>query len=169
MDEWVSRAEMMERIQVGRLELDALLEAMSDHQLREPCCENGWSAKDVVAHITSWEQRLLGWMAAAARGEPVEVPAPGYTWDDMDLLNEQSYLEYREQSLESVLAGYRASLGLVFAALERLTDEDLNAPYLGESFGPLWRWFAENTYLHYADHAGQVRAWIEATGSHGQP
>ena len=162
---WITKAELMERIQASRLELDGLLGQLSEYQMIEPVFADGWSAKDVVAHITAWEQRLLSWLAMAGRGETPQIPAPGYTWDDMDLLNEQTYYEYRHYSLEAVMASYRASLGLMFAALERLTDDDLNAAYFGPAgTAALWKYFAGCTYEHYVEHGEAIRAWLEETG-----
>ncbi len=163
-DGWITKAELMDRIQASRLALDRLLGQLSEYQMTEPVFAGGWSAKDVVAHITAWEQRLLGWLATAGRGEAPQIPAPGYTWDDMDQLNEQAYHEYRPYSLESVMASYRASLGLMFAVLEQLTDDDLNAAYFGPGTVALWKYFAGCTYEHYAEHGEAIRAWLEETG-----
>jgi hypothetical protein len=36
---------------------------------------------------------MVQWVGETLRGEVPETPAPGMTWDDLDRLNEQTYLE----------------------------------------------------------------------------
>jgi hypothetical protein len=33
-----------------------------------------WSIKDIVAHLTAWEERLVAWLEAIAHGTSPELP-----------------------------------------------------------------------------------------------
>ena len=51
----------------------------------EPGIEGNRSVKDIVAHMTAWEQRMIQWLDESAAGLAPQRPAPGMTWDDLDL------------------------------------------------------------------------------------
>ena len=160
MADRMTKVDLQDAIQSGRLEFDTLLNSIPKDKLEDPLLDNGWSVKDTIMHIVSWEQRLIGWVNAAAQGDEPVLPAPGYTWDQMDELNEQTYLQQKHRGLQDILASFHASLNLIFLALERFDDETLNSKYLGED-SLLWRYFAENTYEHYEEHGEEIRAALK--------
>jgi hypothetical protein len=160
MADWMTKPELLDAIQTGRLEFDNLLNTIPEDKMEDPLLDNGWSVKDTIMHIVAWEQRLIGWLNAVAQGDQPALPAPGYIWDQMDDLNQQTYLQQRHRNLQDILASYRGSLNLIFLALDRFDDETLNSQYLGEE-SALWRYFAENTYEHYQEHGEEIRAALE--------
>jgi hypothetical protein len=157
MADWMTKTDLQDAIQSGRLAFDNLLDTIPEDRMEEPLLDNGWSAKDTIMHLVAWEQRLIGWVNAAAQGDEPALPAPGYTWEQMDELNEQTYLQQKHRSLDDILASFHASLNLIFLALDRFDDDTLNSKYLGED-SLLWRYFAENTYEHYEEHGEEIRA-----------
>jgi hypothetical protein len=161
MADWMTKPELQDAIQTGRLAFDELLNTIPEDTMEDPLLENGWSVKDTLMHIVAWEQRLIGWLNAVAQGDQPTLPAPGYTWDQMDELNEQTVIQQRHRSLQDILASFRASLSLIFMALDRYDDETLNSQYLGEE-SVLWRYFAENTYEHYEEHGEEIRAALKS-------
>ena len=161
MADWMTKPELQDAIQTGRLAFDELLNTIPEDTMEDPLLENGWSVKDTLMHIVAWEQRLIGWLNAVAQGDQPTLPAPGYTWDQMDELNAQTVIQQRHRSLQDILASFRASLSLIFMALDRYDDETLNSQYLGEE-SVLWRYFAENTYEHYEEHGEEIRAALKS-------
>jgi hypothetical protein len=161
MADWMTQSELQDAIQTGRLEFGDLLNSIPEDKMEDPLLENGWSVKDTIMHIVAWEQRLIGWLNAVAQGDQPTLPAPGYTWDQMDELNEQTVIQQRHRSLQDILASFHASLSLIFLALDRYDDKTLNSQYLGEE-SVLWRYFAENTYEHYQEHGDEIRAALKS-------
>jgi hypothetical protein len=53
--------------------------------------EAGWAVKDILAHISIWEGRMVRCLEEAIRGEVPQMLPPGMTWDDLDLWNEQDF------------------------------------------------------------------------------
>jgi hypothetical protein len=49
----------------------------------QPGIVGEWSAKDVLAHLTEWEQMVLGWYHAGLAGETPALPAPGFKWSEL--------------------------------------------------------------------------------------
>lgn len=157
----MSKSDLQEEIQAGRLLLDGILQRVDHARMLDPVLEGGRSVKDVIAHVTAWEQRLLGWLATAATGETPQLPAPGYTWAELDEVNALSYERLKDQPLDATLASYSASLALIFAALAHLSEEDLNRQYFETESESLWQFFAANTYWHYREHAEEIAAWLD--------
>ena len=86
------------------------------------------SARDIVAHITGWEQRLIGWLAAAARGETPQIPEPGATWDDMDGLNARDFKANYDRPLDDVLADSRRSFQQLLERVVAFSEVELTDP-----------------------------------------
>jgi hypothetical protein len=58
-----------------------------------------YSAKrvaDVLLHLHAWHLIFDTWMSEHRRGSVPAVPAAGYSWADIDALNGELYLAYRD-------------------------------------------------------------------------
>jgi hypothetical protein len=127
-------------------ELNATLESLTPSQLEEPgYFEEGWSLKDLMAHIGSWQAeagRILQQIRwGTHRREPVDV----------DAMNELFY----EANKDLPLSVVRAEL---FSARTRMITE-WNA--LAEVTETAEEWFVESGAEHYAEHAPRVLEWAE--------
>ena len=85
-----------------RAPLDGRLGQLSDEALLRSARDDGWTAKDILAHLTAWEQRLLRWVGRwQATGDPGR-PEVGVTWAGFDTLNERDYAAAKENRLADV-------------------------------------------------------------------
>lgn len=130
--------------------LDECLAGLSDAQYVETDIVGAWSVKDVLAHLTEWEQMALGWHAADQRGEQPEMPANGYKWNQTPELNQQIYEKHRERPLHHILADYRASYAEIIAFIKNMPEENLFTP-------SYYDWTGNNNMATY---------YISATSSH---
>jgi hypothetical protein len=139
-----------------RERIDALVASLTEEQLVAPTLQGGRSVKDEIAHVTAWERRLTTWLEAMARGKKPERPEPGYTFDDIDKLNERDFVASRDTSVAEVLAEAASMHGEALRAIGALSDEDL----LDENtFGwPMWQMISSNTDEHYREHIDQIEA-----------
>ena len=62
MDEEITKTEILVLIRSERESLEVMLEPLSDEQMIQPGVENTWSIKDILAHITDWERRMVQWI-----------------------------------------------------------------------------------------------------------
>ncbi|TMD64100.1 MAG: ClbS/DfsB family four-helix bundle protein [Chloroflexi bacterium] len=118
-----------------------------------------WSARDHVAHITFWKQRLLLKLAALVRNE---TPP---RFDDFDSLNMQVFEEQRERSWSDILLDAEHAHAELLAHLERFTEEDLASsrwfpPEDGDDDvfpegRPLWDVILGSGYWHPQSHFTQ--------------
>ena len=96
----MDKSHVLEEIQAGRAEFDALLTQLSDEQICDAALDGGRSVKDILSHIAAWERRCAGWIETTMRGEIPERPEPGITWDQIDDLNERDFLRTRDDTLQ---------------------------------------------------------------------
>jgi uncharacterized protein (TIGR03083 family) len=163
MSEEMTKAELLAKIRAERERFEATLAEVDEARMTEPGVVSGWSVKDILAHIAVWEGRMVGWLAEISRGEVPEALAPGQTWDDLDQLNEQTYLENRDRPLAEVLAEFAASFRRASDAVEAAPEEMLLDPdrYPWREGQPVWHMVAANTFWHYSEHGASIRAWLQ--------
>jgi hypothetical protein len=162
MDEQISKKEMLDLIRSEWKALWSVLKPLSREQMIQPGVESSWSVKDILAHITAWERRMVQWLEESLRGEVPERPAPGMSWDDLDGLNEQIYRENKDRPLDGVLADSRKSHEESLKVVEAMAEEDLIEP---DRFGwrggdPMWHMVAANTWWHYKEHCETITSWL---------
>ena len=58
---------------------------------------DGWSAKDLLIHLTVWEQMFLRWYRDGLDGRVPDVPEVGCTWRDVPELNRTIQRRHRRQ------------------------------------------------------------------------
>lgn len=163
MNEQMSKKKIHELIRSEREDLEKTLEWLSTEQMTQPGVESDWSVKDILAHITDWERRMVQWIEESLRGETPERPAPGMTWEDLDRLNEQTYLANKDRPLGEVLADYRSSYQRALETVEALTEKDLIDPERFEwrAGDPMWHMVAANTWWHYKEHRETISNWLK--------
>ena len=171
MDEQMDKAMLLERMRKGFDELDALLVSFTPEQMTTEGVNGEWAVKDVLVHLTAWEQRTLERLQGATNNEE---PAFSGVFDDekMDQLNERFFRENRERALADVLADYHATYQRMVTAVQDADDTDLfqvgRFRWLGENGNiALWQLVAGNTYEHIEEHIGSIRDWLETTKQAG--
>jgi len=137
-----TKGELLEEIHAEREKLDRFLATMTPEQMIQPGAIEGWSVKDVLAHLAEWEVLLLVWYNAGRRGENPPLPAEGYGWEQMDDLNQKIYEKYRDWSLDEVLAYYRKSYQQTLEAVQAMTEDELFTP-------GRYAWTKNNTLADY--------------------
>jgi uncharacterized protein (TIGR03083 family) len=166
MDDLISKTELIDLIHAERDRLEGALARLTEAQMTEPGIVGRWSTKDILSHLTFWEQKMLHRLRTGI----VPQPAPGQTWDQMtDEMNEQNWTTTRSKALNTVLDEFHASHEEVLKYLETIGEEEMNDPnryewYPGE---PIWRYIAADTYEHYREHAEPILA-IQSEFKSGQ-
>lgn len=158
------KATLLEKLLYERGQLEESLAQLTPEQMEQPGVDQAWSVKDILAHLSVWDQRGLGWITAAVAGETPAIPGPGLTWDDADHLNDQTYRAGQEQVLDVVLAESRQAFEQVVSLIETLSEEDLQRPVRGQGkSGPrlvstLVRW----RYRHLRHHRQPIAELVKA-------
>lgn len=158
----MDKATLLHMLQGNRACFERLVSQVSETRLLEPEGKDQQSGKDVIAHLTTWEQRAVRWLKTAASGETPHSPEPGATWDDMDQLNAESFALNKDRSLQEVQADSKSSFKELVEQVQAFSDDDLTIPrpfawvWHGDSpeqGKPLWKSIlASPCYAHYQDH-----------------
>ena len=148
-------------VTIGRSwdELLGSIEGLSKDELRRPGVVGDWSVKDLLAHISTWEEEGLHHLPTVAEGK--KPPTYASKYGSLDGFNALKFEENSKRSLPEVTARLHAVHQQVLDYLETVPDELLHSK---ERFRSRLRW---DTYSHYAMHAKHIREWREGTGSAG--
>jgi hypothetical protein len=157
-------AQLLERIQIDWAALEFVVGGLSAAELTAPGPEV-WSVKDHLAHIAEWERGCTAVLGRRPQWEGFLLEESVYTGMDLDGLNDILYQRHRSDSIEDVKAMANAAHADMVAAISHLADTDLQRP-VGEysmSSNPdrlLLEKIAGDTYEHYAEHAGWIKALL---------
>ena len=163
MEEQMSKSKLLQEIQGERQRLEKTLAMVNEEQMLIPGVIDEWTVKDILAHITVWEQRMVRWLGEAMSGEEAHMLPDGMTWDDLDDWNEKTYQEHLHRPVEQVLADYELSYPQALKAAKEVPEQDLIDPnrFDWREGDPLWVMVAANTFWHYTEHEKSIKAWLE--------
>lgn len=122
-----TRTELLTSNEDERNALLGFVESVPAAQRDEPGAIGEWSVKDVVAHLAAWERLFLGWYEAGVHGEAAHVPAEGYTWREMDRLNDDIFRAWRDAPWEEVLARWNETSAAMRDVVDAASDDELFA------------------------------------------
>jgi len=154
----MDKREILSRIDAGWRHFNALIDSLTDAQKAAPVLPDGWTIKDVLAHITAWEQELTGWLDVANAGHEPNVPA--FTQAYTDQTNAAIYRRNRDRSYGDVYAEYQAThTHDVLRAVAALPDDPADPRWkVWRTRERPWELIAGNTYGHYEEHEPAIRA-----------
>jgi hypothetical protein len=154
----MTRDELIHRIDVGRAELMTELAHVPEESMALPVLSNGWSIKDLLAHLAAWEGRAAGLYARLAAGREID--------DGVSDFNAFNAIVY-QKNLERSLADIRTEELQAFADLRQVAKTAPEAhlfnpaQFAWTKGRPFVDFIAWNSYDHYAEHLPDLRAWLE--------
>lgn len=158
-EEKITREEILEKISLHRKALEHTLGRIPRERYLSPVFVEGWTIKDLIAHIAAWEQRMIAWIAQAAEGVLPDIPG---TDQAVAAINEQLYKEYKDLPLKKVLEDFSRSFQQVVSLVEETGDDVLFFEnYIEGRERPYWITVAANTWWHYQEHEKDLSHWID--------
>ncbi len=147
------RSQLLERLDRAWEEFGESYAGLSDAELMEPGVIGAWSVRDVIAHVTWWEEEALAHLPhILAGGRP---PRYSVTYGGIDAFNARMTEQKKDQSLAEVLRRRDEVHGRLIALVKSVPEEHLT----GES--RFRRRLRLDTYGHYPKHARAIRGWRE--------
>jgi len=126
---------------------------LSEGELVEPGVTGTWSVKDIIAHVTWWEEEALAHLPVIlAGGRP---PRYSVAYGGIDAFNAKMTKQRRDLSLAEVLR-HRDDVHRRLIVLVRSAPE---TQVTGET--RFRRRLRLDTYGHYPKHAHAIRGWRE--------
>ena len=139
---------------------------LTDEQLAVPIDEaHEWSGRDLIAHLVAWQSNALDVAKELAVGErSAAKERSDAEWDERgDDINLDIQVEWRALPMEEV----RRRLNEVPGELRGYLTVVPEARWIKHA--DHLRFFIEETLDHYADHAADLEAILDAAGSGGEP
>lgn len=148
----MDRTEIINRINASRARLEEALNNFSDAEMTEPILPDGWSVKDLLAHLGWWQFRVVDIYGALVRGS---VPRVVIDFNDIDRVNQSVLEELRHQPLDETRLYEKQAFINLMKIVETAPDIDLfNRHRFSWTQGePYVNWVTHNTYEHYDEHA----------------
>lgn len=147
----MSRQRILKRLDQ---EWTALLDAyggLSDAELTEPGVTGAWSVRDIIAHVTWWEEEALKHLPHILDGG--RPPRYSVVYGGIDAFNARMTEERRGLSLAEVLRRRDEVHERLVRYVERIPEEQL------ERESRVRRRLRLDTYAHYPKHARAIRGW----------
>ncbi len=163
-----SKAELLDRMRTGREAWDALIARISAGELTQPALPNGWSVKDLIAHVAAYENWTAAQVRAASENRPPtdmelygveELPPDPEGWD-LDRQNAAIYAQYQDMPLEDVTAFSERAFADLIGAIDGVAEADLAAPDAQSwtNGTSLLAIIPGQCYGHYEQHVDDVRS-----------
>jgi len=160
-----SKEEWLESIETEHRRFVELLGSIPrDRFLEEGVWGDDWNIRDLLAHLTEWEQMFLSWYRIGLEGGQPELPARGYKWNQTPALNHAIWERHRQQPVVDVLADFETSFEEIFSLAQELSPQELLAPghfpWTGKN--SLTTYLGANTTSHYRTATKILQRWIRA-------
>jgi hypothetical protein len=150
------KAEILDQIRATHQPLETALAKLDTSNMLEPGLNGEWSVKDMLAHITWWEQHLLRRLRSG-RDELDALYLEGVdARSTTDRVNADVFAANRERPLTEVRADFAASYHEVLAIIETMADDAFASDDIYEAIS--W-----DTFRHYPAHTTMLTAWLESS------
>jgi len=149
----MTKDQLLRRLHDAWAALQDAYAGLTEEEMTRPGVTEAWSVKDILAHVTTWEDECLANLPLILRGET----PPRYIdlYGGINAFNAQKTAEKRDLSLAEVLARLEDTHRRLIAYVEQAPEE---AYTTDTPFRRRLRW---DTYGHYKEHAKAIRAWRE--------
>ena len=160
-----SKTDLLEAIEREHATFVDLVEALPSRSFAEAgVWGDGWTIKDLCAHLTEWEQMLLRWYGDGMEGREPVMPAAGYKWNETPRLNKAIWRKHRDKSWRQVKKEFDSSYEEILKLAQLLDERELLAPgyFPWTKKLPLMTYVAANTSSHYRTATKLLRRWLRS-------
>jgi hypothetical protein len=126
---------------------------LSDAQLTQPGVMGTWSLKDILAHVTTWEEETLKYLPLIIQGG--SPPRYSTMYGGIDAFNARMMEQKRGFSLSEVVRQLDETHRRLVDYIQSVPQEQFTRET------PFRRRLRLDTYRHYAEHDRVIREWRE--------
>lgn len=155
----MDRTQLLKRLDKAWEALQESYAGMSDAELLEPGVAGSWSVRDVIAHVTWWEEEALTHLPLILTGK--RPPRYSVTHGGIDAFNAKMTERKKDLALAEVLRQRDDTHRRLIALIDSVPDDQLT------SETRFRRRLRLDTYGHYPKHARAIRKWRERLGRSG--
>jgi hypothetical protein len=151
----MTRDQLLKRLDNAWMDFKASYAGLSEPEMTGPRVKVKWSVKDVVAHVTTWEQEALKYLPLIIQGG--RPPRYSTQYGGIDAFNALMADQKDDLSLAEVLRQAAATHRQLIAYIQSVPESYL----LRET--RFRRRLRLDTYSHYPLHTKAIREWRART------
>ena len=149
----MDRKQLLKRLDRAWEALEASYAGLSESELLEPGVMGTWSIKDIIAHVTWWEEESLTHLPAILAGR--KLPRYSVMYGGIDAFNAQKHEQKKNLPLSAVLQQRDETHQRLIDFIQQVPEDQI------ERETRFRRRLRLDTYGHYPKHAGVIREWRE--------
>ena len=147
----MDRTQLLQRLDKAWIAFRGSYAGLSKSDLLEPGVTKTWSIRDIIAHVTTWEEEALKHLPAILQGR--RPPRYSVTYGGIDAFNALMTTTKARLSLAEVFRQQEEIHRQVLDAVGRAPDDQL----VRET--RFRRRLRLDTYHHYPKHTEAIRRW----------
>jgi len=152
----MTKQQLLDKLEKAWADLKASYAGLSAAQMTEPGVTGDWSIKDILAHVTTWEEEALRMMPIIL--EDKTPPRYAEAYGGLNAFNAAMAEQKRGLSLDEVLAQLDATHQRLIDYVRQAPDDQITRETRFR------RRLRLDTYSHYPEHARAIRDWRARTG-----
>jgi hypothetical protein len=149
-------AQVVKRLEKTWADFEESYAGLTSEQLLIPGVTGNWSVRDIIAHVTWWEEEALKHLPTIKQGG--SSPRYSVTYGGIDAFNALMTEQRRHLTLDEVMRQHHE----VHERLMQYVQEAPEELYLRET--RFRRRLRLDTWSHYPIHAAAIRKWRESHG-----
>ena len=147
----MDRQQLLRRMEKAWQVFQDTYAGLSDSQMMESGVTKAWSVRDILVHVTSWEQETLKHLPLILKGG--RPPLYSTTYGGISAFNAQITALKKHLSLSEVLREQSSTHSRVVAFIESTPEDKIR------NDTRFRRRLRLDTYGHYPKHAEAIRNW----------
>lgn len=161
MTKYSDKNELVRAIESEHARLDKTLDAIPRKDMSKPGVVGTWSVKDMLAHLTAWEQLLLDWYADGINDRLPVIAPVGMSKNAIRALNQDIHARNHKRPLAAIGNEFHSSYQQTLSTVQTIRAKDLFSKWRFRWTGELLLadYVAGNTCNHYYWANSHLRKW----------
>lgn len=147
----MDRTQLLARVEKAWREFQEAYAGLSDSQLITPGVTGAWSVRDILAHVTTWEQEALKHLPTILKGG--KPPRYSVTYGGINGFNRTMTEQKRGLPLTEVRHELEHTHRQIIGLIESVPEGQIRTET------PFRHRLRLDTYGHYPKHAQAIRRW----------
>ena len=150
----MDKQRLLKRLDEAWQALQESCAGLSPSQMLQPGVTAAWSVRDILAHVTTWEEEALKHLPVILKGG--KPPRYSVAYGGIDAFNALMTQRKKRLSLREVLRQQQETHRRLVSYVEGAPEDQLR------SETRFRRRLRNDTYGHYPIHAAAIRKWRES-------
>jgi len=146
-----NKTKVLNNIKDGWMSLQSVLNFVPESIMEDSGVIDGWSVKDIIGHITTWEDIIIDIIQAKLSGGEYIRP-----YEDLNDFNVQEVEMKKPLSLGEIKHKFLKSHEYLIKFLNDLPE------YVFEASSESVRVISVESWNHYQEHAQDIKKWLNS-------